>query len=48
MDIDLTKFFDTVNHDVLMNLLGRTVVNKRLLCLIGGYPARQSAGWRAH
>ena len=23
VDIDLAKFFDTVNHDVLMNLLGR-------------------------
>jgi len=37
VDIDLAKFFDTVNHDVLMNLLGRTIADKRLLRLIGRY-----------
>jgi RNA-directed DNA polymerase len=37
VDIDLAKFFDTVNHDVLMNLLGRTMADKRLLRLIGRY-----------
>jgi RNA-directed DNA polymerase len=37
VDLDLAKFFDTVNHDVLMNLLGRTVADKRLLALIGRY-----------
>jgi RNA-directed DNA polymerase len=37
VDIDLAKFFDTVNHDVLMNLLGRTIRDKRLLALIGRY-----------
>ena len=37
VDIDLAKFFDTVNHDVLMNLLGRTIRDKRLLSLIGRY-----------
>jgi RNA-directed DNA polymerase len=37
VDIDLAKFFDTVNHDVLMNLLGRTIADKRLLLLIGRY-----------
>jgi RNA-directed DNA polymerase len=37
VDIDLAKFFDTVNHDVLMNLLARTIVDKRLLRLIGRY-----------
>jgi RNA-directed DNA polymerase len=35
VDIDLAKFFDTVNHDVLMNLLGRTIADKRVLTLIG-------------
>jgi RNA-directed DNA polymerase len=35
VDIDLAKFFDTVDHDVLMSLLGRTVRDKRLLGLIG-------------
>ena len=37
VDIDLAKFFDTVNHDVLMNLVGRTIADKRLLLLIGRY-----------
>jgi hypothetical protein len=37
VDIDLAKFFDTVNHDVLMSLLGRTIRDKRLLALIGRY-----------
>ena len=37
VDIDLAKFFDTVNHDVLMNLLGRTIADKRLRNLIGRY-----------
>ena len=37
VDIDLAKFFDTVNHDVLMNLLGRAIADKRLLRLIGRY-----------
>ena len=37
VDIDLAKFFDTVNHDVLMNLLARTIRDKRLLSLIGRY-----------
>jgi RNA-directed DNA polymerase len=37
IDIDLAKFFDTVNHDVLMGLLGRAIDDKRLLALIGRY-----------
>jgi RNA-directed DNA polymerase len=37
VDIDLAKFFDTVNHDVLMNLLGRTIADKQVLALIGRY-----------
>ena len=37
VDIDLAKFFDTVNHNVLMSLLGRTIRDKRLLGLIGRY-----------
>ena len=37
VDIDLAKFFDTVNHDVLMNLLGRTIRDKPLLALIARY-----------
>src|SRR3989338_5991042 len=37
VDIDLAKFFDTVNHDVLMKIMGRTIHDKALLGLIGRY-----------
>ena len=37
VDIDLAKFFDTVNHDLLMRLLGRRIRDKPLLSLIGRY-----------
>lgn len=37
VDIDLAKFFDTVNHDLLMSLLSRSIADKRLLALIGRY-----------
>ena len=37
VDLDLAKFFDTVQHDVLMTRVGRKVRNKRLLELIGAY-----------
>lgn len=37
VDIDLAKFFDTVNHDVLMKIVGRTIRDKALLALIGRY-----------
>lgn len=37
VDIDLAKFFDTVNHDLLMTLVGRKVRDKRVLSLIGKY-----------
>lgn len=37
VDLDLAKFFDNVDHDLLMNLLGRRIRDKRLLNLIGRY-----------
>jgi RNA-directed DNA polymerase len=37
VDIDLEKFFDRVNHDVLMNRLGRHVADKRMLKIIGRF-----------
>jgi RNA-directed DNA polymerase len=37
VDIDLSKFFDRVNHDKLMSLLGRRFRDKGLLQLIGRY-----------
>jgi RNA-directed DNA polymerase len=37
VDIDLEKFFDRVNHDVLMSRVARRVADKRVLKLIRGY-----------
>ena len=37
VDIDLSKFFDRVNHDLLMSLIGRKVKDQRLMALIGRY-----------
>ena len=37
VDADLSKFFDRVNHDLLMTYLGRKVRDKRLLKLIKLY-----------
>lgn len=37
IDIDLAKFFDRVNHDVLMARVARKVKDKRVLRLIGCY-----------
>jgi RNA-directed DNA polymerase len=37
VDMDLERFFDRVNHDVLMARLGRKVGDKRVLALIGRY-----------
>jgi len=37
VDIDLEKFFDTVNHDVLMSLVARKVKDKRILRLVRRY-----------
>src|ERR1043166_5231222 len=35
-DIDLEKFFDRGNHDILMGLVAKRVADKRILRLIGG------------
>ncbi len=37
VDVDLSKFFDRVNHDLLMTHLGYKVQDKRLLSLIARY-----------
>lgn len=34
VDIDLEKYFDTVNHDILMSLVARRIADKRVLKLI--------------
>lgn len=37
VDIDLEKFFDRVNHDILMGLAAKRVADKRLLKLLRGF-----------
>ncbi len=37
VDIDLEKFFDQLNHDILMVRIGKTIRDKRVLRLIGRY-----------
>lgn len=37
VDIDLARFFDRVDHDLLMTIVGRKVRDKRVLALIGKY-----------
>jgi len=37
VDMDISKFFDRVNHDILMNRIGQTIRDKRVLKLIGNY-----------
>jgi group II intron reverse transcriptase/maturase len=36
-DMDVTKFFDRVNHDILMTRIGQEIRDKRVLRLIGRY-----------
>jgi RNA-directed DNA polymerase len=37
VDIDLEKFFDRVNHDILMGLIAKRAADKRILKLIRGF-----------
>jgi len=37
VDLDLEKFFDRVNHDMLMGRLAKRIADKRVLRLIRGY-----------
>jgi RNA-directed DNA polymerase len=37
VDIDMSKFFDHVNHDILMVKLGTVIRDKRILRLVGRY-----------
>ena len=37
VDFDLSRFFDAVNHDILMHRIGQTIRDKRVLRLIGRY-----------
>jgi group II intron reverse transcriptase/maturase len=40
VDIDITKFFDHVNHDILMGRIAKAIRDKRVLHLIGKYLRR--------
>jgi RNA-directed DNA polymerase len=40
VDIDITKFFDHVNHDILMGRIAPVIRDKRVLHLIGEYLRR--------
>ena len=40
VDIDITKFFDHVNHDILMGRIASVIRDKRVLHLIGKYLRR--------
>ena len=35
VDIDLAKFFDTINHDKLIGLMGKCIQDKRLIRIVG-------------
>jgi RNA-directed DNA polymerase len=37
VDVDLEKFFDRVNHDILMGLMAKRVADKRLLKLVRAF-----------
>ena len=37
VDIDIAKFFDHVNHDILMRRIAQVIRDKRILRLIGRY-----------
>ena len=40
VDIDVTKFFDHVNHDILIGRIGQVIRDKRVLRLIGKFLRR--------
>lgn len=40
VDMDITKFFDAVNHDILLGRIGKTIRDKRVLRLIGKFLRR--------
>ena len=37
VDLDIEKFFDRVNHDILMGLVAKRVSDRRILRLIRGF-----------
>jgi RNA-directed DNA polymerase len=47
VDLDIAKFFDHVDHDILMARVAQVIRDKRVLHLIGKYLRRGCAGGRA-
>ena len=41
VDVDLSKFFDRVNHDILMAKLAKRIADKTMLGLRRPYPDRK-------
>lgn len=48
IDLDLARFFDNVQHDVLMARVARKISDKRLLKLMGRYLRAGGLGRRIH
>jgi hypothetical protein len=46
VDVDLERFFDRVNHDILMDRLAKRIADKRVLRLIRHYLQSRRAGER--
>jgi len=44
VDIDITKFFDHVNHDILMGRIAGVIRDKRVLHLIGSTCGGRAGG----
>src|SRR3954471_11207418 len=44
VDLDITKFFDHVNHDILVGRIAQVIRDKRVLHLIGKYLRRGAMG----
>ena len=42
VDLDITKFFDHVDHDILMGRVAQVIRDKRVLHLIGKYLRRDA------
>lgn len=45
VDLDITQFFDHVNHDILMGRMAQVIRDKRVLHWIGKY-LRRGAMWK--
>ena len=46
VDVDLEKFFDRVNHDILIERLQRRVADAGVIRLVRAYLDQRDHGWR--